>query len=205
MRNIGLVLCLGLILSVAVIGNSFAEEKVLFSFEDGTTQGFGVAEWALGDDLNALDSVGVSEKYALDGKYSLEAMCTFRGGKWMGAPVELIEDFDWTPYNTASVAIYLPADAPEGLKAQICLNIRGDADWPWYETIPPVALAPGKWTVVTAKMKPGESNFKKDPKTGAAFSAESKQNIAKFYVRVVSDKKPVYQGPVYIDKITLSE
>lgn len=202
MRRIGLVLLLGLILSFAVSGVSFAAEKILFTFEDGTTEGWVIPDWELGKEDYVAENVEVSQKYALDGKSSLELMANFPGARWTGAYCEIEEFFDWGPYSTVSVPVYLPADAPEGLKAQIVIaspTVTAPNPW-WIEMKRSVSLVPGKWTVITADLKPGSADWK-----AAINSDEARQDIRKFGVRVESNNKPAYKGPIYIDKITLTE
>ncbi|MEW5758273.1 MAG: hypothetical protein AB1755_02210 [Candidatus Omnitrophota bacterium] len=198
MKAVKVVLLLGFMLNFLLSAVSFAEEKILFSYEDGTTQGWEIPDWALEKEDHVAEALEISEKYALDEKKSLEIITNFPGGRWTGVYIEIQEYFDWTPYGAISVPIYLPADAPEGLKAKIILTV-GDS-WEWVEMSRAIPLVPGKWTVITADLKPGSADWKK-----AVNSDAFRQDVRKFGIRIESNNKPAYKGSIYIDKISLNE
>ncbi len=172
-----------------------AEDKVLFSFEKDT-QGWEIPEWAIEQEDHVATSVAVSKDFAKDGKQSLKVMAKFPGKMWSATLVEDFEYFDWTPYKAISVDIYIPEKAPVGLKAKIILTV-GD-DWKWTEMARTIPLVPGQWTTVTADIAPGSENWKK-----TVVDDNFRADVRKVAVRVESNKKPEYEGPIYIDNFKL--
>jgi len=169
------------------------EERVLFSFEQGTN-GFDVPEWFREKPENAAVRIGVSKKYSSEGSQSLEVESNFPGQIWSASMVELEQYLDLTPYRQISVDVLAPRAAPMGLKAKIILTI-GD-QWKWTEMICSVPLAPGEWATVNASVEPGSMSWKRT-EVGESFRSD----IRKIVVRVESNKSPIYKGPVYIDNI----
>ena len=182
---------------VSMCSSAFAADKALFSFENDL-QGWGIPDWAYEKDDHVAEELDVSNKYASDGKSSLEILADFPGGCWSGAYIENVEYFDWTPYSTISVDIYIPTTAPNGLKGKVILT-QGE-DWAWREMNRSVDLEPGQWTTVTADIKAGSTDWKRvDP------DDSFRQDIRKFGIRVESNLRPIYKGPIYIDNIVLIE
>jgi hypothetical protein len=136
----------------------------------------------------------LTKEQASDGKSSLKIEAAFPGGSWTAAVVELEDYLDFSPAQKVAVDIFIPADAPEGLKGNIVLTI-GDG-WTWTEQLRPVALVPGKWTTVEANIADGSKDWKK-----AKVDEMWRSDIRKIDIRVISDKKPAYNGPVYIDNM----
>ena len=100
---------LAMVLSVSSLAR--AEEKVIFGFEKDA-QGFEIPEWALEQEDHVGKTVEVSKDFAKDGTQSLKLMAAFPGKVWAAAIVEDFEYFDWTPYKSISVDIYIPKEAP---------------------------------------------------------------------------------------------
>ena len=188
----GLLLVLGMVSNVWAAG-----EKLLFSFEKDT-ESWEIPDWALEKEDHVADSISVSSALASEGKSSLEVKADFPGAKWTGAYVETVEYFDWTAYGTISVDIYLPADAPMGLKGKIILTVG--ENWEWTEMSKQKALEPGKWTTITANLKLGTTDWKR-----AAVDDAFRKDVRKLGVRVESNMKPANKGSFYIDNIRLSE
>src|SRR4030042_1027484 len=117
-------------MSLVVPGKAFSADKVLFDFE-GDTQGWEIPDWAYEQDDYVGEELDVSKDYAKEKKQSLKLKAKFPGGKWNGAVVEVMEYFDWTPYTAISCDIYLPSEAPVGLKAKMVLTVG--EDWTWTE------------------------------------------------------------------------
>jgi hypothetical protein len=172
---------------------SDAAEKVIYDFEEDT-QGFELPDWTLEQDDMVCESIEVSSDVASHGSSSMKYNVSFPGKTWTAAYAECMEDFDWTPYSTISVDIYIPSDAPEGMKAEIVLTV-GD-NWDWKEFRKKKSIWPGKWTTLTADLKPGSADWKRTEVTD-----EFREDVRKVGVRIISNKKPVYEGPIYIDNI----
>ena len=190
-----LVLAAAIILTFAVCTLARAEEKVFFSFENDT-QGWEVPEWAMEQKDLVAKSVESSTEFAKDGKASLKVMAAFPGKAWAGALVEDFEYFDWTPYKTVAVDIYLPKDAPEGLKGKIILTVG--ENWKFTEMARSIPLVPGEWTTVSANLLPGSEDWKK-----TVVDDSFRKDVRKVAVRVEANKKPEYNGAFYVDNFRL--
>jgi len=177
-------------------GEAFSAEKVLYSFEEDV-EGWEIPDWAFEKEDYVGNSINASRKAAKIGRGSLEIMVDFPGGNWTGAIVEILEYFDWTPYSTISCDVYLPKDAPAGLRAKMVLTV-GDS-WKWTEMSRSMRLTSGEWTTISANLKPGSTDWKRTQPTD-----EFRADVRKLAVRI-SSNKPAYKGPVYIDNIVLSE
>ena len=177
-------------------GVAFGAEKVLYSFEEDI-EGWEIPDWAYEKDDYVGESIEVSKKVAKTGRGSLELMVDFPGGSWAGGIVEVLEYFDWTPYTTLSCDVYIPKDAPAGLRAQMVLTV-GDS-WKWTEMSRSMRLTPGEWTTVSANLKPGSTDWKRTQPTD-----EFRADVRKVAIRITSNK-PAYTGPVYIDNVLLTE
>jgi hypothetical protein len=190
-----------LILAVCVVfGLSFqtaakAEEKVLFGYEKDA-QGWDIPEWALEQEDHVARSVAQSNEMAKEGTGSLKVVAEFPGKIWSGAIVEDFEYFDWTPYKGVAVDIYLPKEAPQGLKAKIILTV-GES-WKFTEMARSVPLNPGAWTTISANLMPGSEDWKK-----TIVDDNFRRDVRKVAVRVESNKKPEYKGAFYIDDFRL--
>lgn len=174
-----------------------ANEKVLFSFEKDT-QGWYMPEWALEKEDYVTKSVEVSKGHAREGASSLKLEADFPGKVWAGSLIEIMEPFDFTPYKRVSCDIYLPEDAPEGLKAKIILSVG--PSWHFTEMASAIFLLPGKWTTVSASLEPGTGDWKM-----TEVDAKFRKDVRKIAVRVESNKGPVYKGPIFIDNIRVAE
>ena len=135
-----------------------------------------------------------SNNFASIGKSSLEVDVEFPGGRWTGAIVEIMEYFDWSKYSTIACDIYIPETAPLGLKAKMILTV-GD-EWKWVEQSKATSLKPGEWITVQANLKPESIDWRK-VQVDEAFRSD----IRKLDIRVDSNNKPAYTGPIYIDNI----
>ncbi len=188
---LGLVLVMGLVL---VFGNLSYAREVLFSFEENT-QGWEIPDWALEKDDHVGLDVTTSDNFASEDSKSLCLTADFPGGKWAGAATEIVEYFDWAPYQKISVDIYLPSDAPAGLRGKIVLTVG--EDWKWTEMRRNIRLTPGEWTTITASIAPGSEDWRK-----TVVDENFRKDIRKLLIRVESNK-PAYKGNIYIDNIVL--
>ena len=176
----------------------FAREIVLYSFEKDP-QGWEVPDWALSKKDHVVRQIGISEYQASSGKYSLEMDAEFSSDpSWAGAYVErLVEVTDWSPFNYLSFDVYLPKDAPQGLKARVILTVG--EEWKWTEMNKTVPLAPGEWTVVKVDLTPNSMQWRR-------FITDAfRSDIRKMGFRVESNGKIAYKGPIYIDNVKLTD
>lgn len=198
--KICLLLTLNLFL-IAAIG--FCEEKpvskpsakVIFGFEEKVPS-WDIPDWCFEKEEYVGESLAISTKFAKEGQSSLEVMSNFRGGKWTAVYVEVAQYFDWTAYKTLSADIYLPKEAPFGLQARFILTVG--KDWTWTEMARLVKLVPGEWTTVTANLTPGSTDWRRTQVTD-----EFRADVRKLGIRIESNMKPVYSGPIYIDNVRL--
>ena len=182
------------ILSFFVAGLSFAaEEEVLFSYESGA-EGWEIPDWAYEKPDHVQQSINISEEFASNGANSLEVEAIFPGGRWAGAIVETMQYFDWSEFKTLACDIYLPAEAPLGLKGKFILTV-GD-NWQWVEMSRSFDLKPGEWVTVEGDISPGSIDWRRI-EVGEAF----RKDIRKIDIRVESNNKPAYTGPFYIDNV----
>lgn len=190
-----LMIVLALAFVIAVSPLARAEERVLFGFEKDA-QGWEIPEWALEQEDHVAKSVAVSKDVAKEGKQSLKVMTAFPGKMWTAALVEDFEYFDWTPYKAISVDVYVPKEAPVGLKAKFVVTVG--ENWKWTEMARSVAIVPGEWVTITVSIIPGSEDWKK-----TVVDDEFRKDVRKVAVRIESNKKPEYSGPIYIDNLRL--
>lgn len=188
------------LLALVVMGLFFSgtvihaeEETVLFNFEGGL-QGWEIPDWAYEKPDHVQKEINPSDKYASQGRSSLEMDVEFPGGRWTGAIIEIMQYFDWTDYSKIACDIYLPEGAPLGLRGKMILTV-GDS-WKWIEQSKSYALNPGEWVTLTADLKPGSIDWRR-VQVDDAF----RQDVRKIDIRVESNNKPAYTGPIYIDNI----
>ncbi len=187
------------IIILAVLGLAFgatvsqAEEEVLFNFENGM-QGWEIPDWAYEKPDHVLREINVSDKYASEGDQSLEIMAEFPGGRWTGAIIEIMQYFDWTDFRQIACDIYIPKGAPVGLKGKMILTV-GDS-WKWVEMSRSFPLKPGQWVTMSADLNPGSIDWRR-VQVDDAF----RQDVRKIDIRVESNNKPAYTGPIYVDNV----
>jgi hypothetical protein len=196
--NIFLIL-LATIAALIVMPNlSFSREILLFSFEKDP-QGWEVPDWAIGKKDHVVQEIGISEFQASAGKYALEASVDFPNEPgWKGAYVERVVDVtDWSPFKYLTADVFLPKEAPRGLRARIILTV-GD-EWKWTEMNKSIMLTPGEWTVLKVDLSADSLNWK-------SFITDSfRSDVKKIGIRVESNGNVQYKGPIYIDNIRLSD
>ena len=193
------IMVLGMAVVVACLFSitAHAEEKVLFGFEKDT-QGFEVPEWALEQEDHVAKNISVSKDVASEGKQSLKVDCAFPGKVWTSALVEDFEYFDWTPYKAVTVDIYIPKTTPIGLKGKMVLTVG--ENWKFIEMAKSTPLVPGEWVTISASLIPGSEDWKK-----TIVDDNFRKDVRKLAVRVESNKKPEYTGPIYIDNLRLTK
>ncbi|MBN1526308.1 MAG: hypothetical protein JW919_01825 [Candidatus Omnitrophica bacterium] len=185
--------------AAALPARATAGEIVLFDFEKDP-EGWEIPDWALEKPDHVAQRIAISKPIAApSGTHALEVGAIFSDEAiWQGAYVERVTDItDWSQFRYLSADIYLPKAAPRGLRARLILTV-GDG-WNWAEMNKTIPLNPGEWTIVKADISPGSRNWRKFLDDG--FRAD----VRKMGVRIESNGKIAYQGPVYIDNIKLSE
>ena len=183
--------------SPAAPASGTGREITLYGFEKDTEY-WAIPDWSLEKQDYVTKSAEVSKDYAKEGSSSIKLTADFPGKTWKAALIELEEYLDWTPYKKISCDIYLPKDAPEGLKAKIVLTV-GD-EWRFTEMSRAVFLTPGKWNTMSASLIPGTDDWKM-----MVVDDNFRKDIRKMAIRIESNKGPVYSGPVYIDNIRVTE
>ncbi len=197
MKRIFALTAIVVIAVLTMTGSAFSADKVLFSFEKDA-EGWEIPDWAYEQADNYVgEEIMVTKDVAKEGESSLKLLTNFPGGRWYGAIVEVMEYFDWTPFSEISCDIYLPEDAPRGLKAKLVLTV-GEG-WKWTEMSRSIKLEQGKWITISANLKPGSEDWKRTKPTD-----EFRADVRKIAIRIESNKA-AYKGPVYIDNIVLSE
>lgn len=179
---------------LAISGFSHAAGTVLYGFEDDTG-GWRVPDWALEKEDHVARDVSVSPDWASEGKKSMKVVSEYISGKWSGAYVEIEDYYDWSAYSKLSVDIYIPKDAPAGLKGKIILT-TGE-EWKWTEMSKTVPLTPGQVTTVTASLAPGSKDWK-----NTLVDDNFRKDVRKFGVRVENNKSE-WKGMYYVDNIRL--
>ena len=170
---------------------------VIFDFE-GTAQEWAIPDWALTSPDNVSTTLAPSQDFVSSGRGSLQMMVNFPGQKWTGAYLErMMYVTDWSPFGAIAVDVYLPYNAPQGLKGRFILT--AGEQWTWTEMNRGLPLAPDQWTTITANLKPGSLDWKFFP--DEAF----RKDIRKIGIRIESDGPtyPAYTGPVYVDRVRL--
>lgn len=178
-----------------VPGEAAQQEVLIYDFEEGI-QDWIIPDWAKDSQDDVGKILSTSEEHASHGKGALQLLADFPGGKWTGAYIEVLMPVtDWSPFGSIAMDVYLPSDAPPGLKARFILTVG--ENWTWTEMNRALDVAPGKWTTIKANLKPGSLDWKFFP------TEAFRKDIRKIGIRVESDKRPVYSGPIYIDNIRL--
>lgn len=191
MKKLAVVLFAALLLTSVGVCNA---AEVLFGFEKDT-DGWRVPDWAFEKEDHVARDASVSTDWASEGKQSLAVTCEFVDKKWSGAYVEIEDYYDWTPYGTISVDIFVPKDAPVGLKGKIILTVG--EEWKWTEMGRSVPLTPGQVTTITADLKPGSKDWK-----NTVVTDDFRKDVRKLGVRV-ENNRTAWNGKLYIDDIRL--
>lgn len=169
------------------------EERTYFNFENDLN-GWEIPMWAQGKIDHVATDIMVSTDTASKGASSMKVQADFPGNMWSASLVEIQMYLNLSAYRVISADMYVPETAPMGLKAKIILTV-GDT-WKFVEMANSVPLIPGEWITVSANIEPGSYAWKRVvPDDSFA------KDVRKVAIRVVSNKKPKYTGPIYIDNI----
>ncbi|MBF0217111.1 MAG: hypothetical protein HQL30_08975 [Candidatus Omnitrophica bacterium] len=173
------------------------EERTFYGFENDL-QGWEIPAWAEGKNDYVAETVSQSKDFASEGTASMKVMANFPGGNWTAALVEIQQYLDISFYRAIRVDVYVPADAPEGLKASLILTVGNN--WKFVEMNQNIPLSPGKWVTITGNIEPGSYDWKR-----VVPDTEFGQDVRKIAVRVMSNRQPQYNGPIYIDNIRVGK
>jgi len=187
-------------ISEAIKSSPEAIEKIpviFYNFEEDS-EGWGIPAWA----LDKPDHVAVKFEQVTDmaseGTGSMKLSVSFPGGEWTGALVEIVQYLDIGDYDQISADIYLPETCPKGLRAKFIVTVG--KDWRFVEMSRSFRLTPGKWTTISADLSEESYDWRR-----TVVDMDFKTDVRKLAIRIESDKKPAYTGPIYIDNITLWE
>ena len=170
------------------------EERSYYDFETTDLNGWELPMWVEGKTDYVAKDISFSEDFATSGKGSMKVVSDFPGGQWTAALVEIEQYLDLSNYRVIKADIYLPTDAPIGLKAKLILTV-GDS-WKFVEMSRSVPLVPGEWATITASVEPGSYDWKRvvpDEVFG--------EDVRKIAIRITSNRKPKYSGTFYIDNL----
>lgn len=173
------------------------EERTFYDFE-GDLAGWEVPAWALGKTDHVAKEVVLSQDFASKGTSSMKVTADFYGGAWTAALVEIQQYLDLSGYRVIRADVYLPKDAPIGLKAKLVITV-GD-NWKFVEMNGAVPLMPGEWSTITASIEPGSYDWKR-----VVPDENFAKDIRKIAVRIESNNKPKYAGVVYIDNVRVGK
>lgn len=169
------------------------EERTYYDFETDLN-GWEIPMWAQGKTDHVAKDVMLSKELASHGNGSMLVVSDFPGGAWSASLVEIQQYLDLSKYRVIRADLYLPADAPLGLKAKLILTVG--ENWKFVEMSRSVPLVPGEWVTVEASIEPGSYDWKR-----VVPDEEFSEDIRKVALRIESNRKPVYSGPIYIDNI----
>lgn len=177
---------------------TITEERTLFGFEGADLDGWEIPYWALEKDDHVGKSIEVSKDFASERESSLKINCDFTGGRWTTALIEVERYMDFSGYDQIAVDIYIPKDTPLGLRAKLIITVG--EDWKFTEMTRGIPLIPGEWVAIKADISPGSYDWKRTV-PDEAFRAD----VRKIVIRIESNKRPVYKGPVYIDNLRIGK
>ena len=169
------------------------EERTYYDFE-GDLSGWEVPMWAAGKSDYVAKEIVVSSDFASRGNESMKMETDFPGGMWAAGLVEIQQYLNMSRYRVISADLYLPEGAPIGLKVKLILTV-GD-NWKFVEMSRSVPLIPGEWVTITANIEPGSYDWKR-----VVPDEKFAEDVRKIAIRIESNRKPKYTGPIYIDNV----
>lgn len=174
----------------------FKNERVLYNFEKSIDD-WEIPAWEFDKDDHVAESLERAGNVSSNGRGSLRLNANFPGARWTAALAEIQQYLNLDNYEQIQADIYLPTTAPDGLKAKLILTV-GD-EWKFVEMARNVRLEPGRWTTITADLSTSSTDWKR-----TKIDKNFKEDVRKIAVRIESNNKPVYSGPIYIDNIRAS-
>jgi hypothetical protein len=173
------------------------EEKEYFDFETDLA-GWEIPAWAASKNDYVAREITISGDKASSGASSMKIKVDFPVEIWSAGLVEIQQYLDLSHYRVLSVDLFLPEDAPVGLKSRFVLTV-GD-NWKFVEMNRSVPLIPGEWITLSASVEPGSYDWKR-----VVPDDQFSKDIRKIAVRVESNRQPVYSGDVYIDNLRVGK
>lgn len=170
------------------------EERTFYDFETDDLDGWEVPIWAAGKTDHVAKEAVRSQDVASHGTSSMKIAADFPGGSWTAALVEIQQYLDLRKYRVIEADVYIPKDAPEGLKAKLILTVG--ENWKFVEMNYSAPLIPGEWAKIVANIEPGSYDWKRVV-PDEAFA----EDVRKIAVRIESNHKPKYTGPIYVDNV----
>ncbi|MGD2278975.1 MAG: hypothetical protein PVH45_02625 [Candidatus Omnitrophota bacterium] len=173
-----------------------ANLKTLYDFETDEG-GWEIPAWELEKTDHVARSLERTDDIAANGAGSLKLDVEFPGGGWTAALIEVQQYLDLADYDTIRADIYVPPSCPEGLRCKLILTV-GES-WKFIEMSRSARLVPGEWTTIRASIADGSNDWRR-----VIVDEHFKSDIRKIAIRIESNRKPVYSGPVYIDNIRVT-
>ena len=170
------------------------EERTYYDFETDDLDGWEIPMWTQGKTDYVATGAAMSEDVASCGNTSMKITADFPGGLWTSALVEIQQYLDLSHHRVIRADIYLPEDAPIGLKAKLILTVGNN--WKFVEMSRSVLLIPGEWATITANIEPGSYDWKR-----IVPDEEFAEDVRKIAIRIESNRKPKYSGSLYIDNV----
>ncbi|KJJ85207.1 hypothetical protein OMAG_000919 [Candidatus Omnitrophus magneticus] len=167
--------------------------EICFDFEQDL-EGWEIPAWAMEKEDYVAKEIAQSKEYASKGIGSMKINANFLKGVWSGALVEVLRYFDMTGYQFIKADVYIPKNAPEGLRVKLILTVGNE--WKFVEMNTVLPVMPGEWVTIGGNIAPNSYDWKRTI-TDSAFA----QDIRKISVRIECNGKVSYEGPIYIDNI----
>jgi hypothetical protein len=174
------------------VKHAFRTEKNLYDFEKDENN-WEIPGWELDKPDHVARSLKKVRGVASKGTGSLELYVEFPGNNWSGALTEIQHYLDLGNYDAIYADVYLPPEAPKGLRGKLILTVG--EDWRFVEMARGFHLEPGEWTTITADISEESTDWKRT-KVDDTF----KTDVRKIAIRIESNKDQ-YFGPIYIDNI----
>jgi len=172
------------------------ETKTFYDFET-SDQGWEIPLWAQEKPDHVAEAMVLAKGFGSRGKGCLQINANFPGERWTAALIEISQYLDLTNFDDIYVDIYVPEACPRGLRAKIIFTVG--EDWKWIEMSRNIPLVPGEWTTVKASLAEGSFDWRR-----ITVDKAFKEDVRKIAIRIESNNRPVYQGPIYIDNIRLT-
>ncbi|MFQ5953169.1 MAG: hypothetical protein ACE5JK_07180 [Candidatus Omnitrophota bacterium] len=170
--------------------------KTLYGFEIDEG-GWEIPSWELDKPDHVARSLGRTDAFSNTGNGSLELYAEFPGKTWTAALIEVQQYLNLENFDTIQADIYVPPSCPEGLRCKLILTVG--EDWRFVEMARSFRLTPGEWTTVKASIADGSKDWKR-----TIVDNVFKGDVRKIAIRIESNQKPVYSGPIYIDNVRVT-
>lgn len=170
---------------------------ILFDFEKDAN-GWEIPSWAFDKPDHIARSLDQISGISSNGTGSLKCDVKFLSERWSASHIEIAQYLDLGNYDNISADIYLPPAAPRGLKAQFILTVG--EDWRFVEMSKNSPLTPGEWTTITSNISEKSKDWRR-----TVVDMDFKTDIRKLAIRVESNGRSTYSGPIYFDAVRVSK